>query len=288
MRWTPGSGNADDIEDVRDQGGGGGGFGGRGVGVGGVLVLMVLSLIFGRDLVTPFLGGGGGQPVSSGGAPDPRRTAAEKPAKDFVQFVITDVQDTWTKLLPAQTNVPYQRSRLVLFRDFVQSACGGAESASGPFYCPGDAKVYLDLSFFEELQTRFRAGGEFAQAYVIAHEVGHHIQNLTGIERKVRRLQRSNPGAANQLSVRMELQADCLAGIWGHSTAERNILESGDVESGLNAAAAIGDDRIQRMAGRGVNPESFTHGSSAQRVEWFRKGLQTGRFEACDTFGGGR
>jgi predicted metalloprotease len=285
MRWTPGSGNADDIEDLRERGGGGG-FGGRGVGLGGVLVLMVLSLIFGRDLVTPFLGGGAAVPASAGAAPDPRRTAAEQPAKEFMQFVITDVQDTWTRLLPAQTNVPYQRSKLVLFRDVVESACGAAESASGPFYCPGDAKVYLDLSFFEELRTRFRAGGEFAQAYVIAHEIGHHIQNLTGIERKVRRGQRANPAAANQLSVRMELQADCLAGVWGHSTAERNILESGDVESGLNAAAAIGDDRIQRMAGRAVNPESFTHGSSAQRAEWFRRGLETGRFEACDTFGG--
>jgi hypothetical protein len=173
---------------------------------------------------------------------------------------------------------------MVLFREAVRSACGIAGSATGPFYCPGDAKVYLDLSFFDELRRRFGAPGDFAQAYVIAHEVGHHVQNLLGIEREVRRLQADRPDAANDLSVRMELQADCLAGVWGHSTAQRGILEEGDVEEGLNAAAAIGDDRIQRQMQGYVQPESFTHGSSQQRVEWFRKGLSTGDPDACDTF----
>jgi hypothetical protein len=172
-----------------------------------------------------------------------------------------------------------------VFRDAVRSACGFAEAASGPFYCPGDNKVYLDLSFFDELRSRFGADGEFAQAYVIAHEIGHHVQDVAGIDRQMRRAQQQRPDLANQLSVRLELQADCLAGVWGHSTAQRNLIDQRDIEAGLRAAAAIGDDRIQRMAGRGVHPEGFTHGSSAQRVEWFRRGLEAGRVNACDTFG---
>lgn len=285
MRWTPG-GQSGDIEDLRGQGGGGRGFGGRGIGIGGFLVLALLSLIFGRDLITPFLGGGGGSSAVSS-RPDPRRDAQEKPVVEFVSFVIGDIQDTWTKLLPQQADTPYRRAKLVLFRDGVRSACGFADAASGPFYCPGDEKVYIDLSFYEELRRRFRAPGDFAQAYVLAHEVGHHLQKVLGIENRVRQLQRGNPQAANQLSVRMELQADCLAGVWGSSASQRGLLEPGDVEEGLNAAAAIGDDRIQRMSGRGIQPESFTHGSSAQRVEWFRRGLESGSLAACDTFAGG-
>jgi predicted metalloprotease len=197
--------------------------------------------------------------------------------------VLDDLQSTWAQVLP-RVGGTYQDAQMVLFREAVRSACGIAGSATGPFYCPGDAKVYLDLSFFDELRRRFGAPGDFAQAYVIAHEVGHHVQNLLGIEREVRRLQADRPDAANDLSVRMELQADCLAGVWGHSTAQRGILEEGDVEEGLNAAAAIGDDRIQRQMQGYVQPESFTHGSSQQRVEWFRKGLSTGDPDACDTF----
>ena len=273
MRWTPGwtSGN---IEDQRSSGGG---FGGKGVGIGGLAVAAVLSLIFGRDFVSPML--------TSGGAPaDPQtqeaRNREEEPKVQFVSFVLDDAQKTWSRLLGPR----YQEAKLVLFRDAVRSGCGTAGAESGPFYCPVDQKVYIDLSFFDELERRFEAPGDFAQAYVLAHEIGHHVQTLTGISAKVRQAQESNPSAANQLSVRMELQADCLAGIWGHSTAQRNILESGEVKEGLDAAAAIGDDRIQGQARGRVNPESFTHGSSQQRVEWFRRGFDSGDMKACDTF----
>jgi hypothetical protein len=173
---------------------------------------------------------------------------------------------------------------LVLFRDGVQSACGAAESSAGPFYCPADERLYLDLAFFDELRTRFRAPGEFAAAYVVAHELGHHIQTVLGVERQVRSLQRQNQAAANELSVKMELQADCLAGVWAHSTAQRQLLESGDLESGLAAASAVGDDRIQKETMGRVHPESFTHGTSAQREQWFRRGYDRGDVGACETF----
>jgi len=201
----------------------------------------------------------------------------------FVTFVINDAQATWARLLPGE----YQKTTLVLFRDSTPTACGMGQVASGPFYCPGDQKVYIDLGFYDELKQRFGASGDFAQAYVIAHELGHHIQRLRGIEGRVRQAQEARPSAANALSVRLELQADCYAGIWGHSTAERQILEAGDVDEALSAAASIGDDRIQRMSGRGVQPESFTHGSSAQRVEWFKRGFESGDLDTCDTFARG-
>jgi len=284
MRWTPGGDN-EDIEDRRDETGGGsvggGGFGGGRVGIGGLIVLGLLSLIFGRDFISPFLGGGSPAPVER--RPDPVRSEREKPQKDFVGFVLGDAQKTWEGIFPS-LGVPYRHAKLVLFRDAVDTACGGAESATGPFYCPGDEKVYIDLGFFDELARRFGAPGQFAQAYVLAHELGHHVQKLVGTEAKVRRAQQANPQAAKALSVRMELQADCYAGIWGHSTQERNILEEGDVDQGLAAAAAVGDDRLQKAAGRRVSPENFTHGSSAQRVAWFRKGFSTGDFNACNTF----
>jgi predicted metalloprotease len=263
------------IEDRR----GGGGFGGGGmrIGLGGMLVLFVLSLIFGRDFFS-LVGVGGGDSLSQTSQAD---RAAEEPVVQFVSFVLDDTQETWRSVLPQ-----YRDTRLVLFRDAAPSGCGYAQSASGPFYCPADQKVYLDLSFFEELNRRFGAPGDFAQAYVIAHEIGHHVQNLLGIAGDVRREQQFDPRGGNATSVRLELQADCFAGIWGHSTAQRDILERGDVEEGLNAAAAIGDDRLQREAGRRVSPESFTHGTSAQRVEWFRRGLESGKVSACDTFRG--
>ena len=207
--------------------------------------------------------------------------ASRRKLVEFVSFVLDDAQDTWTRLLGPK----YERATLVTFRDATQSACGLGEAASGPFYCPGDRRVYIDLGFYQELRDRFGAPGEFAQAYVLAHEIGHHVQTLTGIEPQVRRLQQANPGRGNELSVRLELQADCYAGVWGHSTNERQLLESGEIEAGLNAAAAIGDDRIQRMGRGRVSPEKFTHGSSAQRVEWFKRGLQSGQPAACDTFG---
>jgi predicted metalloprotease len=173
---------------------------------------------------------------------------------------------------------------LVLFRDAYDSACGMAQSATGPFYCPEDEKVYIDLGFYDELKQRFGAPGEFAEAYVLAHEIGHHVQKLLGIEARMRAAQQQNPGAANQLSVALELQADCFAGVWGHSTQERNLLDPGDVDAGLKAAAAVGDDRIQRMSRGRVNPETFTHGSSAQRMQWFQRGFQDGSIATCNTF----
>jgi predicted metalloprotease len=200
----------------------------------------------------------------------------------LVSFVLDDAQDTWTQILGNR----YDRTKLVLFRDAVSSACGFAQAATGPFYCPGDRQVYIDLGFFEELERRFRAGGEFAKAYVLSHEIGHHVQTILGTEPQVRQAQRADPSSRNELSVRLELQADCYAGVWGNSAARRDKLEPGDVESGLNAAAAIGDDRIQRMGGGRVSPESFTHGSSADRVAWFRRGLESGDPKTCDTFSG--
>ena len=280
MKWTPG-GSTEDIEDRRGQGGGG--FRGGPVGIGVVLVLLVVSLLTGRNflsLLDPNAVGGTDQPSSSGpvsSSPDEDRLV------QFVTFVINDAQATWARLLPGE----YQKTTLVLFRDSTPTACGMGQVASGPFYCPGDQKVYIDLGFYDELKQRFGASGDFAQAYVIAHELGHHIQRLRGIEGRVRQAQEARPSAANALSVRLELQADCYAGIWGHSTAERQILEAGDADEALRAAASIGDDRIQRMSGRGVQPESFTHGSSAQRVEWFKRGFESGDLDTCDTFARG-
>jgi len=196
---------------------------------------------------------------------------------------LNDAQSTWSQILPSQ-GAQYRHAKLVLFRDSIDSACGLAQSATGPFYCPEDEKVYIDLGFYDELKQRFGAPGDFAEAYVLAHEIGHHVQKLLGIEGKVRAAQQQNPQAANQLSVRLELQADCFAGVWGHSTQQRNILEAGDVDDGLKAAAAVGDDRLQRMSSGRVNPESFTHGSSAQRMQWFQRGFQDGTIASCNTF----
>jgi len=283
MEWTPG-GSGDDIEDRRDEGGGGGGgfgfggFGGIHLGIGGTLVVIVLSIIFRSNLFT------GGVPVAATNGPDTARDASEQNEVEFVKFVLNDVQANWDRLLP-QSGASYRHAKLVLFRDETQSGCGEAQSATGPFYCPQDEKVYLDLGFFEELRNRFGAPGEFAQAYVIAHEIGHHVQKLLGIEGKVRRLQRLEPSEGNKLSVGMELQADCFAGVWANSTEQRKLINQDDIAAGLRAAAAVGDDRLQRMATGRVSPESFTHGSSAQRMTWFKTGLDSGRVSACKTLG---
>jgi uncharacterized protein len=281
MRWTPG-GMSRDIEDRR--GAAGGGFGGRGIGIGAFLILLVISVLTGRDLISPFLSNGPAVHQTQPAAPA-RTTAQEDRAAQFVSFVLDDTQNTWAKMLAAQ-GADYRRAKLVLFRDYIQSGCGAAQAATGPFYCPADQKVYIDLGFFDQLR-RYGASGEFAQAYVIAHEIGHHVQNVLGIERQVRQLQQRNPAQRNRLSVAMELQADCLAGVWGHSTAQRNIVDSADVRAGLDAAAAVGDDRLQKMSTGRVSPESFTHGSSAERVQWFRRGLEQGQISACNTFAAG-
>ena len=278
MRWSPGhrSGN------IEDRRGAGGRFirGAGGMGAGGLIILVILSLVFGRDFVS-LAGDAGVAPGAETAATPPAETTPEEERLvSFVGFVLDDAQNTWRKLAGGQ----YRDAKLVLFRDAVQSACGFAESATGPFYCPADEKVYIDLGFYEELQRRFGAPGDFAQAYVLAHEIGHHVQNLLGTEAEVREARTRRADLANELSVRLELQADCYAGVWAHSTAQRELLESGDVEEGLGAAAAVGDDRLQRMGGGRVVPESFTHGTSEQRQEWFRRGLESGRPESCDTF----
>ena len=283
MRWTPG-GSSDDVEDRRDESGGGG-FrpGGIHLGLGGIVVLFILSLIFKRDFLSLVSNGSmdtGGTTVSQ---PDPVRDAQEKPLVDFVTFVLNDTQNTWSQVLPAQ-GVPYRHAKLVLYRDAYPSACGAAQSATGPFYCPEDEKVYIDLGFYDELKQRFGAPGEFAEAYVLAHEIGHHVQKLLGIEGQDAAGATAEPAGGEPTFGRLELQADCFAGVWGHSTQQRNLLDPGDVDSGLKAAAAVGDDRLQRMSRGTVNPETFTHGSSAQRTEWFQRGFQDGTIAACNTF----
>ena len=297
MRWTPG-GQSSDIEDRRGQSMGGAGFGGLGglaglllasglrgrhIGIGGILLLLV-----GAFLVNHFFQSGS---VNPGQAVSPYGTASrsiggesENKEVQFVSFVLDDAQNTWDRVLPQKTGIPYRHAKLVLFRDYTASSCGAAQSATGPFYCPTDEKVYLDLGFFDELANRMGAPGEFGQAYVIAHELGHHVQKLLGIESKVQRLRLADPSLSNPLSVRLELQADCLAGVWAHSTEQRNLIDQSDINSGLDAVAAVGDDRIQKMARGYVSPESFTHGTSAERSEWFRRGLDSGDIAACKTF----
>ncbi len=278
MRWTPG-GVSNDVEDDRSSSGGGGFPGGIHIGIGGILILLVLSFIFKRDLLTPFLGGSSATESTSSAPASPAQSASEQREVQFVSFVLDDVQNTWAKIIPQ-----YRHAKLVLYRGGIDSACGLAQTATGPFYCPGDEKVYLDLSFFSELKNRLGASGEFAQAYVIAHEIGHHVQKITGIERKVRQEVESNPRMANAISVRVELQADCYAGVWANSTEQRDLLQQGDVESAMNAAAAVGDDHLQKMQTGRVMPDKFTHGTSAQRDFWFNRGFTTGSLTACDTF----
>jgi predicted metalloprotease len=284
MKWTRGH-RSRNVEDRRGQGGRGMRLpiGRGGIGIGGVLLVLAIAYFTGQNPLALLgaLGEGGAPPGASRDvATGPVQQSPEEAERaQFMAFVLDDAQATWTRILPG-----YRDAKLVLFRDTVRSACGGAQSAMGPFYCPGDERVYVDLGFFDELSRRFGAPGDFAQAYVLAHEIGHHVQNLTGTEPKVRELQRGNPQHANALSVRMELQADCYAGVWAHAAKQRDLLEMGDPEEALGAASAVGDDRIQEMTGSGAAPESFTHGSAAERSKWFRRGYESGDAEACDTF----
>lgn len=286
MDWTPGE-LSSDIEDRRgSSGGGGGGFGGGGLGIVGFLILLVISLITGRNYIGSYLSGGGGvstQRTQSDGRPYSASPAEDRSAH-LVSFTLDDVQKTWETLLPEQTGRDYRRAKLVLFRDYTQSGCGAAQSQTGPFYCPADEKVYIDLSFWDELRRLGGSSADFAQAYVVAHELGHHVQNILGIEQKVQHLSSQDPSERNSLSVDLELQADCLAGVWAHSTEQRKIVHDADIAAGLQAAAAVGDDHLQRMQRGTVSPESFTHGSSAQRVGWFKQGLRQGTVAACNTF----
>jgi uncharacterized protein len=282
MRWT--SGDRSNIDDQRASTGGMRMGSVGGLGLGGLLIVLLLSWISGVDVLS-LLGDPGGRPPSesAGTTGTLATTPEEEKLVDMVDSVLADGQSTWQELLGGR----YQDTRATLFRDAIQSACGFAEAATGPFYCPADRKIYLDLGFFNELDQKMGASGDFAQAYVISHELGHHVQTLTGTESQVRRLQSANPGARNELSVRMELQADCYAGVWGHHANKaggRVDLDPGDVEEGLRAAAAIGDDRLQRMSTGRVMPERFTHGTSQQRAEWLRRGLSSGDPNACNTF----
>lgn len=280
MRWQLGR-RSDNVEDQR------GASGGRGtVAVGGglgVLVLAVIVALLGGDPSAILQ-----QATDLTEAP-PSTSQSVSPEQeqlaDFVSVVLADTEDTWNTIFSASGST-YQEPKLVLFSGAVDSACGSAQAAMGPFYCPADQKVYIDLSFYEDLKTQYQAPGDFAQAYVIAHEVGHHVQNLIGISGKVHSLQQQvSPTEANQLSVRLELQADCFAGLWAHhADRARDILEAGDVEEALTAASSIGDDRLQQQSQGYVTPDSFTHGSSEQRVRWFKRGLESGTFNACDTF----
>ena len=277
MRWRgrPGSGN---IEDRRGMGVGlpvGG-------GIGGLVLLLLFSALTGQNPID----------MLNQGATDPAQdetvgttgARTDDPQAQFVSVVLADTEETWRAIF-GQRGEAYAPPILVLFERATQSACGTGTSAMGPFYCPADRKVYLDLSFFRDLATRFGAPGDFAQAYVIAHEVGHHIQTVTGLSERLAQMRaRSSETQANALSVRQELQADCFAGVWGHYAAQRNLLEPGDAEEGLRAAAAIGDDRLQQQTQGHIVPESFTHGSSEQRAEWLRRGLESGSIDTCDTF----
>ena len=307
MRWGGGR-RSSNIEDRRGMGGlgmrfpggfrlpgGGRGFpggirfpGGRGargggLGIIGLIAFGILALVFGVD-PRMLLDDGHTPPGYGTGAP-PQQSSADAELRDFVSVVLADTEDTWNALF-REMNQQYREPKLVLFSDAVQSACGFAGAAVGPFYCGADAKVYLDLSFFRDLSGRFGAPGDFARAYVIAHEIGHHVQNLMGIMQKVNAARnRADRVEANALSVRLELQADCLAGLWAHhANRQRKILEPGDIEEGLRAASAVGDDRLQRQARGHVAPDSFTHGSSAQRVLWFKRGFESGKLRSCDTF----
>ncbi len=273
MLWKD-EGRSSNLEDRR-------GFSGRaGMGIGGTAVLLVLSLVFGHNFFNDVPATTVNQ---SNGALAPADSAREEPEVHFVSFVLNDAQATWARLLP-KYGANYHDAGLVLFRGATDTGCGTGQTAMGPFYCPVDEKVYVDLEFYDELKTKYGAAGDFAQAYVLAHELGHHVQKILGTDAKVRRAQESDPSIANALSVRMELQADCFAGVWGHDTQQRNILQAGDVEEGLNAAASVGDDRIQQRTRGRVNAETFTHGSAAQRASWFKKGFDTGDPRSCDTF----
>lgn len=285
MKWD-GNRESDNVEDRRGEGGGGGFGGGRSIGIGTIVIALVASYFFGVNPMTVInLLSGGGAPLQSQQQGAPLAPPAHDQTTRFVSTVLADTEDVWTEIF-RNGGKTYVVPKLVLFSGATATACGTGQTASGPFYCPSDQKVYIDLTFFQMMKQRFNVSGDFAQAYVIAHEVGHHVQNLLGIMGKVDKARRSaTEKQANALSVKLELQADCLAGVWAfHANKERNILEQGDVEAALNAANAIGDDALQQKAQGQIVPDSFTHGTSAQRVRWFKQGIANGQVAACNTF----
>lgn len=285
MRWTPGK-ISSNIEDERGSSGSGLGRAGMGLGTGAVL--LVLSLVFGHNFFNDVAPAGTDTSAAASAAtntPPASETPQEHQRVQFVSFVLDDVQSTWSRIF-ANSGQQYSDAKLVLFRNAVQSGCGVARSAKGPFYCPMDQKVYIDLGFYDELTNRFGAPGDFAQAYVLAHELGHHVQHLLGTDARVRQLEESRPDQANNLSVRVELQADCYAGVWANSTDQRKLLNEGDITEALTAASAVGDDRIQQEETGSIHPESFTHGTAAQRTSWFKRGYTSGKPGSCDTFAG--
>ena len=295
MEWTPGS-MSSDVEDRRDDSGGGGfgfgggGFGGGGIGIVGFLVLLVISLVTGHNFLGGLFHSGSGAPVTTQQMQQERPASSQTRAGEdrdaqLISFVLDDVQKTWTGIFQ-QEGRPYRHAKLVLYRGATYSGCGTAQASTGPFYCPEDEKVYIDLSFWDELKHFGGSTAEFAQAYVIAHELGHHVQKLMGTGAKVQRLTQQEPGQRYHLSVDTELQADCYAGVWAHSAKQRGIVQTGDVAAALSAAAAVGDDHLQKMSGRAVSPETWTHGSSTQREHWFNAGLSGGEPSSCNTFGG--
>jgi predicted metalloprotease len=291
MKWE-GQDQSSNVEDRRGSGGLGGRIGGRGIGIGGIVIAVLASLIFGINPLT-VLGLLGGTGMTSGGGTAQQAPAKPPPANDtvaaFASTVLRDTEVVWSQVFQAGGST-YREPKLVLFRGATPTACGTGQSAMGPFYCPGDGKVYIDLQFFDTLKSRMGAPGDFAQAYVLAHEVGHHVQNLLGITGKVDGMRgKVSEAQMNALSVRVELQADCLAGVWTHhSQKSKGWLEQGDIEEAMNAAAKIGDDTLQRKSQGTVVPESFTHGTSAQRVSWFKRGAQSGSIAQCNTFDAGQ
>lgn len=298
MRWEDYR-MSENVDDRRGGGGGGTGFGvpGGGIGVGTIVVLGLLGWAFGVDPRILIAGAemmGSGRSPASGYSEQQRPRQSTPPADNtgrFVSAVVAMNEDVWKDVLPQQAGVRWRAPTLVMFDGVTRSACGTAQSAMGPFYCPSDQKVYLDTSFFRDMQRKFGGGGDFAYAYVIAHEVGHHIENLMGILPRVQQAQQAagSRAEANNLSVRVELMADCLAGVWAaHANQKWKILEPGDVEKAIRTAQAIGDDRLQQASGGRVVPDSFTHGSAAQRAEWLNRGLQSGRVDACNTFANAR
>ena len=295
MDWQPG-GLSSDIEDRRDDssgGGGGFGFGGGGLGIVGFLILLVVSLLTGHNFLGGFFHGNSGGPqqvqqdqVQPGTASQPHAATGDRDAQ-LISFVNTDVQRFWRGTLTAEGK-PYREAHIVLYRGETDAGCGEAEAATGPFYCPEDMKVYIDLSFWDELRKFGGSTADFAQAFVLAHELGHHVQNMLGVEAKVQRLEETEPDQRNHLSIDLELQADCYGGVWAHHAQAEHIVDPGDIPAALSAVAAVGDDHLEKMSGRAVSPETWTHGSSRQRQSWFERGFQTGDPAACNTFGGGQ